>query len=331
MQTSRILGLGMAVPPRIVDNAEIGRRLDLDPDWIFKRTGIETRRFVDPGVGPASLAAEATRQALAAAGLSASDLDLILFATFTPDFQAPGSSWFLQDLLGVPNVACFDIRAQCAGFLTGLSVAQQYIATGRYRHVLVVGAEVQSTLLDWSPAGKQVALLFGDGAGAAVVGPSDDPARGLLDTVMHSDGGQTSALCMKAPGSIHHPYLTTDMVERGDHFLHMDGRKVFEIAIQRFPEVIREILERNGLGVADVDLVVPHQANHRILQSVMRLLDVDEQKLYINIHRYGNTSAASIPIALYEAVQEGRVKPGDRVVLAAFGGGLAWASTLMRW
>lgn len=331
MIRSRILGLGMYVPPRVMDNVEIGKRTGLDPDWILKRTGIETRRFADPGVGPADLAAEAARQALDAAGLRPQDLDLILFATFTPDYQAPGSSWFLQDLLGCPHIATFDIRAQCAGFLTGLSVASQYIATGTYKHILVVGAEVQSTLLDWSEAGRHSAILFGDGAGAAVVGPSEDPSRGILDSVMRSDGSSARALWMPAPSSKSDPYLTPEMIARGEHFLLMDGRRVFEIAVVRFPEVIREVLGRNGLTLDNIDLVIPHQANTRILQGVARALDVAENRLYSNIRRHGNTSAATIPIALYEAARDGDIKEGDLLVLAAFGGGLAWASTLMRW
>lgn len=331
MRASRILGLGMAVPPTVIDNTELGARLGIAPEWIFKRTGIEKRHFVEEGTGPADLAAEATRAALAQAGLQATDLDLIIFATFTPDHQAPGSSWFLHEILGLPPIATFDIRAQCAGFLTGLSIASQYVRSGTYQHVLVVGAEVQSTLLDYAEKGRHVAILFGDGAGAAIVGPGDDPTRGILDTVMRSDGSHTRSLWMPAPASKRAPYLTPEMIAAGEHYLQMDGRKVFEVAVQRFPEVIREVLDRNGYRLEDADLIIPHQANLRILQAVERALDVPGDKIYCNIQRYGNTSAASIPIALVEAVQEGRVKRGDLVVLAAFGGGLAWASTLLRW
>jgi 3-oxoacyl-[acyl-carrier-protein] synthase-3 len=328
---ARILGTGIGLPPRVVTNEELVKQVGVTNEWIVQRTGIQTRRFVDEGVGPSDLGLEASHQAIRNAGLKAEDIDLIIFATFTPDYQAPGSSWLLQDKLGLQGVATLDVRAQCAGFLWAMSIANQFIVSGKHRHVLVVAAEVQSTILDYSEKGRGVAILMGDGAGAVVMGPCEDKKRGVLDVFLHSDGSNFKSLWMQAPMTVRKPYLTHAMIDEGMHFLQMDGRRVFSTALLRFPETIMEAMQKGGYTQKDVNLLIPHQANLRIIEAVAQKLEFPMEKVYTNIQRYGNTSGASIPIALHEALNEGRVREGDLLVFAAFGGGFAWGSALLRW
>jgi 3-oxoacyl-[acyl-carrier-protein] synthase-3 len=331
MTRSRITGLGFHVPARVVTNAELEKLMDTSDAWIVERTGIRERRFADPGVGATDLAVEASRQALADAGRSPADVDFIVFASITRDYAFPGCGPLLQERLGLPAVGALDVHNACSGFLYGLSVADAFVRLGQYRCVLVVGAELLSTGLDLSTAGRDMAVLFGDGAGAAVVEPSQDEGRGLLASVLHSEGRFARELWCEAPSSLLPGRITPEMLAEGRHYPQMNGRQVFKHATTRFPEVILEVLERAGHTLDEVKLIVPHQANRRIGDAVAERLGVPEGKVFQNIQRYGNTTAASIPIALREARDQGRFGPGDLVVLAAFGSGFAWAATAMRW
>jgi 3-oxoacyl-[acyl-carrier-protein] synthase-3 len=330
MRGSRIIGLGHHLPDRVVTNLDLCRFIDTSHEWIVQRTGIEERRWVEGDVGPCDLAVPAATQALEEAGIRAQDLDLIIFATLSPDVFFPGSSCLLQGRLGIPGTATLDIRNQCTGFVYGLSVADQFIRTGAMNHVLVVGAEVHSTGLDMTTRGRDVTVLFGDGAGAAVLGPTEGERR-IVDSRLHADGSNYEILMIEAPASRCNPRLTDEMMAMGKHFPSMDGRAVFKSAVERLPAVVVEVLSAHGHTPADIDLLVPHQANLRINQMAARTLKLNENQVFNNIHKYGNTTAASIPIALHEAVAEGRVNEGDLVVLAAFGAGLTWGANLIRW
>jgi 3-oxoacyl-[acyl-carrier-protein] synthase-3 len=330
---SRIMGLGHHVPERVVTNDDLSRLMDTSDEWIQQRTGIRERHFISENTGPSDLALPAAREALASAGVRAADLDLILLGTLSPDVDFPGSASFLQRGLGVSGMPVMDVRNQCSGFIYMLAVADAFIRTGGARHVLVVGAEVHSTGIDLTTAGREVAVIFGDGAGAAVLGVSPDARRGILSTHLHSEGKFAGKLMVEVPTSRSMPRVTLEMIDGPGTRLwpRMEGRYVFKHAVTRFPEVIHEALGANGLTVADIDLFIPHQANLRINQMVAAGLELPEEKVVNNIERYGNTTAASIPIALHEAVQAGRVHEGDLVCLAAFGAGFTWGAALMRW
>ena len=330
MRGSRILGLGHYVPDRVVTNQDLTQWMDTSDEWIVQRTGIRERRWVEGDVGATDLAVPAAKQALEEAGLRPQDLDLIIFATLSPDLNFPGSSCLLQSRLEIPGTATLDIRNQCTGFVYGLSVADAFIRSGAMKHVLVVGSEVHSSGLDISTRGRDVTVLFGDGAGAAVLGPSEDEHR-ILTSKLHADGRYAEILMVEVPASRLNPRLTTEMMDAGRHYPRMDGQAVFKQAVQRVPEVIGEVLTEHGYTTKDIGLLVPHQANLRINEMAARLLRLAPEQVYNNIQRYGNTTAASIPIALHEAVQEGRVASGDLVVLAAFGAGLTWGANLIRW
>ncbi len=319
----------MYVPPRVVTNRELEPLLDTTDQWIVERTGIRERRWVEGEVGTSDLAVEASKQALDNAGLSPQHLDLIIFATLSPDYPIPGSGPLLQAKLGIPGTPTIDIRNQCSGFVYGLCVADQFIRTGTYERVLVVGAEVQSTGLDLTPRGRNMSVLFGDGAGAVVLEASGED-RGILGYSLHADGRHAFELWLEDPGSRKNPRLTQEMIEQGTIYPKMNGREVFRHALIRFPEVIQEALRICGLGTEDVDLVVPHQANLRITRAVAERLGLTG-KVYSNIERYGNTTAASIPIALHEALLEGRIREGDVVVMASFGAGFSWGAVVVRW
>ena len=330
MRGSRILGLGHHLPERVVTNDDLARFMDTSDAWISQRSGIRERRWVEGDVGASELAEPAARAALAEAGLGVEDIDLIVFATLSPDLFFPGSSCLLQARLGIPGTATLDIRNQCTGFVYGLSVADQFIRSGASNHVLVVGAEVHSSGLDMSTRGRDVTVLFGDGAGAAVVGPSVDEHR-ILGSALHADGRFANILMVEAPASSRNPRLTHEMLDEGRHYPSMEGKAVFKQAVERLPEVVAEVLEPQGLTFADIGLLVPHQANLRINEMAARRMGLRPDQVFNNIHKYGNTTAASIPIALHEAAQAGRVKSGDIVVLAAFGAGLTWGANLIRW
>lgn len=333
MVTARILGLSHHVPERVVTNDDLAHVMDTSDEWIRQRTGIRERRWITADAGPSDLALPASQAALAQAGIDAADLDLVMLATLSPDVDVPGSAALLQHKLGASGAPAIDVRNQCSGFLYMLAIADAFIRTGGARYVLCAGAEVHSTGLDQSTAGRDVAVIFGDGAGAVVLGPSDDPGRGILSTHLHSEGRFADKLMIEMPSSRSQPRVTPDMLSGPGSRMwpRMEGRYVFKHAVTRFPEVIREALDANGLAPQDLDLLIPHQANLRISQAVQGELGLPDDKVFNNIERYGNTTAGSIPIALHEAVLAGRVEPGHLVCLAAFGAGFTWAAALLRW
>jgi 3-oxoacyl-[acyl-carrier-protein] synthase-3 len=305
--------------------------MDTTDEWIQERTGIKERRYVEKGVGPSDLAIPATEQALKAAGLTVSDIDFIIFATSTPDFYAPGSGCVLQEKMGFNEIGALDIRVQCSGFIYGLSIAEQYIRTGNFKNILLIGAEVQSTAMNLTDEGRDTAIIFGDGSGAAIISATEEN-KGILSTHMHSEGKYLKELWLEAPASnAGHPRITREVLDEGKQYLKMNGKEVFRHAITRFPEVINEALEANNLTSENINLLIPHQANLRITQMVQKRLGLSNDQVFSNIHKYGNTTAATIPIALAEAFNEGRIKEGDILVLAAFGAGFTWASAIMKW
>jgi 3-oxoacyl-[acyl-carrier-protein] synthase-3 len=305
--------------------------MDTTDEWIQERTGIKERRYVEKGVGPSDLAISATEQALKAAGLKVSDIDFIIFATSTPDFYAPGSGCVLQEKMGFNEIGALDIRVQCSGFIYGLSIAEQYIRTGNFKNILLIGAEVQSTAMNLTDEGRDTAIIFGDGSGAAIISATEEN-KGILSTHMHSEGKYLKELWLEAPASnAGHPRITREVLDEGKQYLKMNGKEVFRHAITRFPEVINEALEANNLTSENINLLIPHQANLRITQMVQKRLGLSNDQVFSNIHKYGNTTAATIPIALAEAFNEGRIKEGDILVLAAFGAGFTWASAIMKW
>ncbi len=329
---SVFLSTGIAVPANVVTNDDLSKLMDTSDEWIRTRTGIQQRRWVPAGDGEwtSDLAAEASRMALERAGMEAAELDCIVFATVTPDYMMPGSGTFLQAKLGVTDIPCLDVRNQCSGFLYGLSVADAWIRTGQYRRVLLVGAEVQSRGVDATTRGRDLAVLFGDGAGAAILGPSDD-GRGVLSTHLYADGAQAKILWCDLGGIAHSPRLSAELLEQGLQYPVMLGKEVFKNASIRMPAAVRTALAANGLTTDDITLLVPHQANLRISEMVQKQLGLRDDQVYNNIQRYGNTTAASIPLALHEALEAGRLQRGDLLVLCAFGAGLTWGAAAIRW
>jgi len=330
MRKTKISGIGHYVPENIVTNKELEKIMDTTDEWIVARTGIHERRWVDSRIGTSDLAVKATEKALDMAGVSAKEVDLVIFATLTADYNFPGSAVQIQDKMGMDTIGAFDIKAACSAFLYALSIGDQYVKTGQANNVLVIGAEIQSTGIDISTRGRDMAVLFGDGAGAAILQPSNDNSE-VLSTHIHSQGKYLKELWAELPSSILKPNLSKELLDDGRHFPHMNGREVFRNAVTRFPEVIKEALDKNSLTIDDVALFIPHQANLRITQSVAQRLGVGMDRMYSNIERYGNTTGASIPIALSEAFGEGKIKKNDIVILASFGAGFTWASAAIRW
>jgi len=328
---SRIMGLGMKVPARVVTNHDLTRWMDTSHEWIVERTGIEERRWIEDGESGAELAAGASTLALESAGVGAGDIDLIVYATLSPDCEFPGTGVFLQRNLGVPPIPVIDIRQQCTGFVYGLAVADSFLRSGMAQTALVVGCEVQSTGLDVTTRGRQVSSLFGDGAGAAVVGLSHSASSRLLSSHLYADGSDAEILWTARPSWKQRPRITAQDLEEGLQFPVMDGKKVFKQAVTRMPQMVKEALEANGYTLEDLDMLIPHQANLRINELVAKTLNLPPEKVFNNIRKYGNTTSASIPICMYEAVDEGRIKPGDLVCLVAFGAGLTWGATLLRY
>ncbi len=331
MSRAAFAGTGFYVPDRVVTNGDLARLMDTSDDWIVERTGIRERRWVPEGMSGAEMARRASEMALRSAGMSAGDLDAIILATLSPDHFFPGTGVFLQRELGLEGIPALDVRAQCSGFVYGLSVADAWIRAGQYRTVLLVGVEIQSTGLDVSTRGRDMAVLFGDGAGAAVLTASDEAYRGVLSTHLHADGRFAEVLWGEFSSSKHHPRITPEIMTAGRHYPSMEGREVFKHAVSRMPEVVEEALHANGLTPDDISLLIPHQANLRITEMVRRRLGLPEDRVVNNIDRYGNTTAATIPIALSEAVHEGRLHRGDLVCMVAFGSGFTWGSALLRW
>ena len=331
MPHTAILGLGHYVPSKVVTNDDLAKRFETSDEWIQQRTGIKQRRFIEEsGIGASDLAVPATKMACERAGVDVKEIDCIVFATLSPDHNFPGSGCFLGAKLGLDGVAALDIRNQCSGFLYGIQLADAYVRAGMYRRVAVVGSEVHSTGLDFSDEGRDVAVLFGDGAAVAILGPTDDPQRGIIDVEVHADGRGAKELWVEAPASAYDPRITTEMLDRKAHFPKMNGKQVFRWATEKMPEVSLEVLRAAGMTIDDVDLFVPHQANMRINEMVARKLELPPEKVVHNIERYGNTTAASIPLALSEAWEQGRAKKGSLVLLAAFGAGFTWGASLVR-
>jgi 3-oxoacyl-[acyl-carrier-protein] synthase III len=352
MFKTKIAGIGHYVPERVVTNAELTQYMDTTDEWIQERTGIKERRYGEKHTETtSSMGAKAARKACESAGIEVDQIDFIIFATLSPDYYFPGAGVLMQRELGITKteIGALDIRNQCSGFVYGLSIADQFVKTGMYKNVLLVGSEMHSMGLEFETSGRNVTVIFGDGAGAVLLQPTEDENQGILSTHLHSDGTNAEELAMINPGShggyhlgkekFGYPdatipggiFVTEKMLEDGLLYPNMTGQLVFKTAVVKFPEVIKEALEANNQSAGDIDMFIPHQANLRISQFVQRLLGLPDEKVYNNIQKYGNTTAASIPIALSEAVEKGLVKRGDLVCLAAFGSGFTWGSALLRW
>lgn len=321
-----ITGVGMAVPDRVVTNSDLEKIVDTSDEWIRTRTGIRERRIAEPHQATSDFAIEAARRAMAMAGVTPDQIDLIIVGTVTPDMLFPSTACLIQDALGCKRAAAFDMSAACPGWLYGLVMAQQTIASGLYNCALVVGAETLSKLVDWTD--RNTCVLFGDAAGAAILQPVSE-GKGILSSVLGSEGAGACHLNLPAGGS-RRP-ATAETVADKLHFIKMNGQEVYKFAVRVMNEATVQVLEKAGLTTADLDLLVPHQANTRIIEAAMKRLELGPDKVVINLDRYGNTSSASIPVALCEALAEGRLKDGDTLVLVSFGAGLVWAATAMRW
>jgi 3-oxoacyl-[acyl-carrier-protein] synthase-3 len=333
LRQTEIAGVGHYVPDRVVPNAELEQLMDTTDAWIQERTGIKERRWFEEGKDTtANMGANAARRALEQAGLQPDDVQLIVFATLSPDYIFPGSGVLLQRELGIKdNIPALDVRNQCSGFVYALSVGDQFIRTGMYDTVLVVGSEIHSSGLDKSTRGRAVSVIFGDGAGAVVLRPCTREGHGILSTHLHAQGEFAEELIVKEPGSNREDRVRVAMENQEEMYPYMNGTNVFKHAVVRFPQVINEALTQNGYQPSDVDMLIPHQANLRITQFVQQKMQLPDDKVFSNIQRYGNTTAASVPIALSEAIEAGKIKRGDLVCLAAFGSGFTWASALIRW
>ena len=329
MNITKITGIGHYVPENVVTNADMEKIMDTSDEWITTRTGIKERRHVVDET-TSDLGIKAAEKALIMARIDPKDIDLIIFSTISSDHYFPGCATQIQDRMGMKNIGAFDLKAACSGFIYGLSVADQFIKSGVHEKILLVGAEAQSVAIKFDSEHRDLAVLFGDGAGAVVLQPSDDDT-GVLSTHLHSDGSHVEDLWMPAPGSSFRPFISKEIIDDEMHIPYMNGREVFKNASIRFPEVIQEALTHNNLALEDIKLVIPHQANLRISQMVAKRLGVALEKIYSNIHRYGNTTAASIPIAMSEALDEGKFSQGDTIILAAFGSGFTWASAAIKW
>lgn len=336
MYNSKITGLGYYVPDNIVTNADLSRIIETNDEWIQERTGIQERRHIVRGEDTTtSMGVKAARIAIERSGVAKEDIDFIVFATLSPDYYFPGPGVLVQRDLGLKTVGALDVRNQCSGFVYAVSIADQYIKTGMYKNVLVIGSEVHSVGLDMTTRGRGVSVIFGDGAGAAVLSREEDNSKGILSTHLHSEGQHAEELIVKAPGM--GGRWVTDILadkdpENDESYLpYMNGQFVFKNAVVRFAEVINEGLQANNLEVSDIDMLIPHQANLRISQFIQQKFKLTDDQVYNNIQKYGNTTAASIPIALTEAWEQGKIKSGDTVVLAAFGSGFTWGSVIIKW
>jgi 3-oxoacyl-[acyl-carrier-protein] synthase-3 len=348
MARSFIAGIGMYVPKNVFTNHDLMKYMDTSDEWIQERTGIKERRYAHrTKETTTTMGVEAAKIAIERAGITKDDIDFIVFATLSPDYYFPGCGVLLQRAMQMKEIGALDVRNQCSGFIYALSVADQFIKTGMYKNILVVGSEKHSFGLDLSTRGRNVSVIFGDGAGAVVLQPTEEDGRGILSTHLHSDGSEAEVLAMYNPGThanhwkegladfdesaVAKMFVSDEMVKKEQFYPYMDGQTVFKKAIVKFPEVIMEALKQNGYAPPDLKIMIPHQANLRISQFVQQKLGLRDDQVYNNIQRYGNTTAASVPIALCEAWQEGRVDKGDLICLAAFGSGFTWASALLKW
>lgn len=335
MYQTKIAGVGHYVPDNVVKNADLEMIMDTSDAWIQERTGIKERRWVPQGSDdtPSVMGTKAARKAIADAGIEVSDVDFIVFATLSPDYYFPGPGVMVQEQLGLPEIGALDVRNQCSGFIYGLSVADQFIKTGMYKNILLIGAELHSGGLDKTTRGRGVSVIFGDGAGAVVLQPTEDKSKGILTTKLHSEGKHAKELALLGPNTTH---WVDAIIEENDpndlsYYPYMNGNFVFKHAVTRFQEVIREALQEINKSSKDISLLIPHQANLRISQYIQQKMELSNQQVFNNIQKYGNTTAASIPIALSEAKAEGRLKEGDLLCLAAFGSGFTWGSALINW
>jgi 3-oxoacyl-[acyl-carrier-protein] synthase-3 len=326
LQRVKISALGTYLPPRLLTNADLEKLVDTNDEWIMSRVGIKERHIVDKGVATSDLAAEAARRALARRGIEASDLDAIIVATVTPDMMFPATACLVQDKIGAKNVWGFDLQAGCSQFVYALQVGAQFIATGAHKKVMVIGADVMSSIIDYTD--RATCVLFGDGAGAVILEPSDDDS-GLIDFMHEVDGSGGCSLYMPGGGSLHPSSHET--VDKKMHYVHQDGSAVFKFAVRKMSEACVDILKRNGLTGDDIDLMIPHQANLRIIHATAERLKLPLQKVIINIDRYGNTTGATIPLAMHTAIEQGKLKKGSLVLLAAVGAGFTVGTTLLRW
>lgn len=349
MLKARIAGIGYYVPEQVVTNNDLKKYMDTSDEWIQERTGIIERRYADrTAETTTTMGVEASKIAIERAGITPQDIDFIVFATLSPDYYFPGCGVLLQRALKMKEVGALDVRNQCSGFVYALSVADQFIKTGMYKNILVVGSEKHSFGLDFSTRGRNVSVIFGDGAGAVVLQPTEKENQGILSTHLHSDGESAEILAMYNPGThanhwvpqavakfddaeIGQMFMSHAMIDEAENFPNMDGPSVFKKAIIKMPEVVQEALAANNLTAADIDMLIPHQANLRIAQFVQKKLGLNDDQVFNNIQKFGNTTAASIPIALCEAWENGKIKEGDLVCLAAFGSGFTWAGALIRW
>ena len=348
MKKSKIAGIGYYVPDNIYTNEDLTKFMDTSDEWITERTGIKERRYADRlDETTTDMGVKAAKTAIERAGTTTQDIDFIIFATLSPDYYFPGCAVLVQRELKMKEVGALDIRNQCSGFVYALSIADQFIKTGMYKNILIIGSEKHSFALDYSTRGRSISVIFGDGAGAVVMQPTDKKEQGILSTHLHSDGEEAEKLAMIYPGSAagkgleNRPnwpdqelgglLMTPEMLEDGSAYPYMDGQAVFKKAVVKFPEVIHEALSENNLKTTDIDLLIPHQANLRISQFVQRSLKLRDDQVFNNIQKYGNTTAASIPIALCEAWEQGKIKEGDLICLAAFGAGFTWGSALLYW
>lgn len=335
MYHSKISGLGFYVPSNVVTNDDLSKIIDTSDEWIQERTGIQERRHIIAGEDTTtSMSVKAAKIAIERSGIDKDDIDFIVFATLSPDYYFPGPGVLVQRDLGLRTIGALDVRNQCSGFVYALSVADQYIKTGMYKNILVIGSEVQSTGLDMTTRGRGVSVIFGDGAGAAILSREEDLTKGILSTHLHSEGIHAEELVLTAPGMGGrwvNDILADNDPDDESYFPHMNGQFVFKNAVVRFAEVINEALEANNLNVSDIDMLIPHQANLRISQYIQNKFKLNDDQVHNNVQKYGNTTAASIPIALTEAWEQGKIKSGDVVVLAAFGSGFTWASAIIKW
>ena len=335
MYNSKITGLGFFVPDNVVTNNDLKQWMETNDEWIQERTGIKERRWIDPSTGEttSTMAVKASKIAIERAGLTKDNIDFIVFATLSPDLYFPGGGVRVQDMLNMPTIGALDVRNQCSGFIYSLSVADQFINTGMYKNILVVGSENHSGGLDRSTRGRNVTVIFGDGAGAAVLSRCEEQERGILSSHLHSEGKHARELALEGPSTSR---WVPEIIAENDpndqsYYPYMNGQFVFKHAVIRFSEVIIEALEANGLQKEDIDLLIPHQANLRIAEFVKRKFQLNNNQIYNNINKYGNTTAASVIIALTEAWEEGKINEGELVILAAFGSGFTWGSVVIRW